>query len=69
MPATTSKDLSERVARLRAGLSSSPEGHNTLSNLTATGSVAADQSIGATWPQGWGQGWGQYAGYEADLEE
>jgi hypothetical protein len=69
MPASTSTDLSERVARLRAGLSSSAEGRDTLSNLTASGSVAADQSIGASWPQGWGQGWGQYAGYEADVEE
>lgn len=69
MPASTSTDLSERVARLREGLSSSAEGHDTLSNLTATGSVAADQSIGAAWTQGWGQGWGQYAGYEPDVEE
>lgn len=68
MPVSTPTDLSERVARLRAGLSSSAEGHDTLSNISATGSVEADQSIGATWPQGWGQGWGQYAGYEGDVE-
>lgn len=69
MPANTSTGLSERAARLRTGLSSSAEGRETLSNLTATGSLAADQSIGAAWTQGWGQGWGQYAGYEADVEE
>lgn len=68
MPASTSTDLSERVARLRAGLSSSGGGQDTLANLSATGTVAADQSIGATWTQGWGQGWGQYAGYEGDDE-
>jgi hypothetical protein len=68
MPASTPTDLAERVARLRASLSYSAEGHDTLSYISATGSVAADQSIGATWPQGWGQGWGQYAGYEGDVE-
>ena len=31
MPTSTPTDLSERVARLRAGLSSSAEGHDTLS--------------------------------------
>ena len=69
MSVSTPTDLSERVARLRVGLSSSAEGHDTLSNLSATGDVGADQSIGAAWAQGWAQGWGQYAGYDGDAEE
>jgi len=69
MPASRSTDLAERVDRLRAGLASTGEGHDTLSNLTATGSVAADQSVAADWAQGWAQGWGQYFGNEADVEQ
>ena len=69
MPVSTPTDLSKRVARVRAGLSSSAEGRDTLSNLSATGVVAADQSIGAAWGQGWAQGWGQYAGYDGDTEK
>jgi len=66
MSTNTSANLSERVARLREGLSSSTQGYDALSNISATGSVEADQAIGAQWPQTWGQGWGQYAGYDDD---
>lgn len=66
MPTNESAVLAERVARLREGLSSSPQARETLSNISATGKVEADQAIGAQWTQGWGQGWGQFAGYEGD---
>ena len=69
MPATTSTDLPERVARLRASLPSCTAGQDTLSNISATGSIEADQSIEAAWGQGWGQGWPQYAGSESDVTE
>jgi len=66
MSTSESTVLAERVARLREGLSSSPQGYDALSNISATGKVEADQAIGAQWTQTWGQGWGQFAGYEED---
>jgi hypothetical protein len=69
MSTSSSTDLSERVTRVRADLRSSAEGRETLSNLSATGSVEADQLIRANWTQGWGQGWPQYAGYDGEPAE
>lgn len=66
----TPTTLAERIARLRTDLLSSDEGRKAIMQLSATGSVQADQDIpthwGQSWPQTWGQGWGQYAEVEEE---